>query len=66
MLCGKDSHESLYAGGSDAISIRTITDGMVLHIKTAFFNALQGRAGEGVADEAPAILVSLGLKRNDY
>lgn len=44
VLCGKDLDESLHAGGSDAISIRTITkdwDGMVLDIKTAFLlNAL--------------------------
>ena len=78
---GKDSDESLYAGGSDAISIRTITkyaaendwEGMVLDIKTAFLNALvQEKTGKGEAEKVllmkpPAILVSLGLcRRDDY
>ena len=53
---GKDSDESLYAGGSDTISIRTITkyaaeqdwEAMVLDIKTAFLNApLQEKETEG-------------------
>ena len=58
---GKDSDESLYAGGSDTISIRTITkyavaqdwEAMVLDIKTAFLNAplQERRAEEDLADE---------------
>ena len=72
---GKDQEESLYAGGSDAMSIRTATKfpaesgwaGMVLDINTAFLNApLQSVMKEGqgtkvVLIRPPAILVQLGL-----
>ena len=76
---GRDQEESLYAGGSDAISIRTATkcaaennwEGVVLDIKTAFLNAPlhvqdnKSKQKKVVLMRPPAVLVRLGLCKSD-